>query len=228
MANLAASLDTLWRVQQLDAALRDNKQAMDRARADTTRAGAAQTKAATSATEAETALHRLRTEHKELEQELARLDSRIRKLEAEAAQASQAAVQKHRAEVDELEGKGLELLDRISAAEKAVTAARGAAAEAGKARESAGKTAAAKIADLEAEAGRLRGQREALVVGLAPELLAVYESAQTRYPGAALARVADGFCGVCSGELTRQLVSQLKARAELLRCPHCLRLLDMP
>jgi predicted nucleic acid-binding Zn-ribbon protein len=77
---------------------------------------------------------------------------------------------------------------------------------------------------LEADAGRLRGDRAAVAATLDPDLLERFERV-AKLRGAAVAEARDGMCQLCHVKLRLQLYAELKRNETIQECPSCSRIL---
>jgi predicted nucleic acid-binding Zn-ribbon protein len=226
MAEFSESLDALWAVQKHDAVIVRQREQLAKLEREN-QAEQAKVDAAKSALEdRRNKLRKLQSEHKELEQELQRLDARVKQLDAQGTEAGMEAAAKQRAKIDELETQGLELLTAVTIAEHEVKAA-----EAELSMKQEVQAARLKVnADVAAAAKQLieatEAARATAAAQVTPKLLQVYDEVNARNPGKALAKIAEGFCSACSGEINTQLAMQVRGRKEILRCPHCTRILD--
>jgi len=226
MAGFADSLDALWTVQKHDAAIVREQKRIAQAEREVAMEQRKQETAVAARDAVQGKLRELKTRHKELEQELQGMDARARQLEAQGTEAGTKAAARQREKVDALENDGLELLIQISTQDvelaKAEAEAEAARAHASHSAEIAAAAiqAAQAVIDATAEVRRLAAQP------IAPELLQVYDEANARHPGQALCRIDGEFCGGCQANLNTQLLMQVRARREILRCPQCLRILD--
>jgi predicted nucleic acid-binding Zn-ribbon protein len=227
MAGFADSLDALWAVQKHDAQIvkeqkRIAKASQERAH-EQSKVDAAKAKFDA---EREKLRHH-KTTQKELEDELQRMDARVKQLEAQGTEAATKGAEKQRVKIDELETDGLELLAAIAVQDAAVKLAE---AEL-RAREEALAAVVAATAQVTAAAqaslDKLSALRTAATAAIEPKLLTVYDEVNARHPGNALCHIEGDFCAGCQSNLNTQLLMQVRARREILRCPQCLRILDV-
>lgn len=228
MSNFAPMLDALWVVQDLDQQILALKERADKALKEARHANDRHAKAVAASGAALQKLAAAKTKQSEIEAEIKRLEKRVRQLEGDAAASSVEAVAKHRTQIDELETQGLEQIELVQSLEVAlVQAKQNVETELLKAGQQAAASAAE--ADFVAKAMEpLTRMMQEVAGGIAPEVLATYQSAHARWPGKALCRVLDGYCEGCRAEINQQHVVRVKARAEIIRCPHCLRIHDAP
>ena len=226
MTTFAESLDSLWAVQKHDKHLVREQERIAKGSRDLANEQA-KVDGSKKKLEAEReSLRQLKNKHKELEDELQRLDGRVKQLEAQGTEAGSEAAAKQRTRIDELETEGFEVLGQIGEQEDVVAQAEGefskreeVLATVTQAVEETSQAAQVQID----EAAAQRTKTAKLVV---PELLTVYDEVNSRHQGSAICHIEDGFCGGCQGELNSQLTMQVRARKEILRCPHCARILD--
>jgi hypothetical protein len=224
MSSFAESLDRLWEIQSLDAAIiaADKAIALEERRLQDQQKQIERTNQRKFALEAD--LKQMQIKHREIEAELKRLDARISQIEL--VEGSGSEVEKHRGAIDALETEGLTLItemperraeiegtDAEIAALREKLAQMGQAADAVRSREQS-------IIDAK------RAEREQIAAQVPEEMLKVYDHVAERHPGQAMCGVKGEFCAACSGELTMHLVQRSKLRAEFVRCPHCSRVLD--
>lgn len=227
MTTFAESLDSLWAVQKHDKQIVKARRDIEKAERDK-QAAAGKTKAAEdSLIASKENLRKLQNQHKELEAELKRLDERIKKLESLGTEDGNAAAARQREAVDVLEIQGLDLIASVSKAEMDVQAAE-ATLHAQKQVQDGTFRAADGLIEAAENLARVTGEaRDLAAAGVVPELLAVYDEVNTRHPGNAICHIEREFCAGCQGELNTQLCMQIRARREILRCPHCARILDV-
>ena len=75
------------------------------------------------------------------------------------------------------------------------------------------------------EMRQLRFEREALVTRLDPEVHKKYERILHNKGERAVAEVVEHVCTGCNMGITKQSLSRLMARREIIQCPNCLRIL---
>lgn len=227
MAEFAESLDLLWGVQKHDSqivreqeriAKASKAQAHEQAKVDETQA--------VLKSEQEQ-LRQLKKQHKELEDELHRLDERVTRLDAQGTEAGSEAAAKQRTKIDELETAGLELLSQITEQESAIERTSTELAARTKVLTTVASTTKEITEAAQAVIDTHVAERTEAVKPVVPELLHVYDEVQHRHPGSALCHQSGEFCSACQGEIRAQMLMQIRARAEIVRCPHCLRILDV-
>jgi predicted nucleic acid-binding Zn-ribbon protein len=72
---------------------------------------------------------------------------------------------------------------------------------------------------------RLRGERAALVAGLAPDVLSVFELVAKRRHGVAMAEARDGICTICHVRLRPQVFNTVRRNEAIIQCDSCQRIL---
>ncbi len=224
MSTFAEHLDRLWRIQELDRqvlAARQTSGNSQRRVADGQKKLAALQRRQT---EEEAALKQMQVREREIEQELTQLDKRISQIET--VEGSESAVEKHKAQVDELESEGISLLtamtdqkERISATGSEITAFT-------RELEEQQRASKEQVTAADTSINAILEQRAAVAAEVPEEMMRVYGTLAEKYPGNVLTRAGGEFCAACSGELTMNLVVRAKAREEVVRCPHCNRILD--
>ncbi|MDC1142948.1 hypothetical protein OAU50_07635 [Planctomycetota bacterium] len=226
MADFAGVLDSLWALQALDSTVAKSKREIADAEKALETAQSRVIVAEGVLKTAQDATAELRRQHKEVENELAKLDTRIKQLEQQGGVAGMRAADKQREHVDEFEMKGLELLEKIpdleaaeSKAQEKLTRQETLAAESNERAKAVSIERTTSIDDA-------LKQRKEMLPAISEIALEVYEMSQAKHAGSALCYTVDEICDGCSGSLTRSHISQLKARAEIIRCPHCRRIHD--
>jgi predicted nucleic acid-binding Zn-ribbon protein len=129
--------------------------------------------------------------------------------------------------VEELETQGLTLLDAITAQETAMQAAEAEAELRDQALLNAVQLTDHATQAAQQQLDALAGLRVEATKAIPAELLTIYDEVNARHPGNALCHLDGEFCGGCQGNLNTQLLMQVRARREILRCPQCLRILDV-
>ena len=84
---------------------------------------------------------------------------------------------------------------------------------------------AAEHDDMRALVERLRGERTALVAGLAPDVLSVFELVAKRRHGVAMAEARDGICTICHVRLRPQVFNTVRRNEAIIQCDSCQRIL---
>ncbi len=144
--------------------------------------------------------------------------------ELESLQHEMASLARRQTELEDLE---LEVLERLEAAQAALS---GIAAERDDKRSRHGaleQEAAGLLADLERDRAYALESRAAVAAGLPTDLLALYEKIRARENGVGAAALHQRRCQGCRLELTASDVSRLREAPadEVLRCEQCQRIL---
>lgn len=228
MSNVATMLDSLWLLQGLDQQILGFNERGSKAMREAKHAETRHQKAIENAAKALQQLRAAKSKQADLEAEIRRLDARVRQLEGEAAATSIDAVTKHRAQIDELETQGIEQIELVMKLELDLqTAKQSVETELLKSRQQA-EVAAQETGFVAAAIEPLARSYAEIAARISPELLASYQGANTRWPGAAMCKVQDGYCQGCRAEINQQHIVRVKSRAEIVRCPNCLRIHDVP
>lgn len=234
MPGFADQLNLMWQLRELDARVFAAVSRAAQAARETANAASAEAFARKKLDEAKARLRDLEKRERDTEVEIRTLQKRLELLEESANSATSDAIRKHsvealekeRAQLDALENTGLALLDDIEKAKATIKAA-----------EATLKVAAEKAAVVKgAESGHqaavtviqseVDAPRKQLASTMQEELLQAYESARNRHPDSPICGIKDSFCEGCSGELTMHHATKVRARNEVIRCPHCSRIHD--
>lgn len=234
MPSFAESLDLLWQLRSHDEPIVAAQREIARQKADVARALARLEAARALTAQLRQALSTLRSAEREDEAELQRLEQRIAQLEAQSGTATSeaqiknvtAALARERAHLDEIETRGLERLEQIEAAESQQAAAGQKQAAAQDELSTIEKAANAVTEAQQAIIERHMAARAPIAAQVEEGLREQYETANRQNPGSAVCLVKPGECTGCSGELTLQHVSEVRARNKVVRCPHCHRIQD--
>ena len=227
MSELAATLDALWVIHHLDEEIVRHQARIDKDnRANTNEQGRVKLAETRLSDEIET-LRKLKVQHRELEGELKRMDARVTQLDQQGTTTGMEAAAKQRDKIDDMETQGLELLGAITAQEGRIKEAEEHLKQRQEGLDASIKATGVSSGEAQQAIDGLQAQRATACATVPPELLHVYEDVQARNPGSALTRVKDGYCAACQGELRPQLSVQIRQRAEIIRCPHCGRILDV-
>jgi predicted nucleic acid-binding Zn-ribbon protein len=89
-------------------------------------------------------------------------------------------------------------------------------------------TLADEVKRIEADLQRLEEERAAIAGGLAPEQVSLYEKLALSRGGVVVVPALAGGCGGCHIKLRPAIMSQLRRRAEMIRCDSCSRILYLP
>jgi predicted nucleic acid-binding Zn-ribbon protein len=79
--------------------------------------------------------------------------------------------------------------------------------------------------ELKALLDKLRGERSAVVSGLAPAVMSLFERISKRNNGVAMAEARDGICTICHVRLRPQIFNTVRRNEEILQCDSCQRVL---
>ncbi|MCC6574336.1 MAG: hypothetical protein IT462_11145 [Planctomycetes bacterium] len=222
------TMDTLWKLVDLDAQLVRNAQDEAKARGDLAKVEAKVAAAHKTHIAAQAALNKARADQKSAEQDMKQHEDRIKRLESGEIKHSGEALEKERKVVDDLETRGLELLEGIQRSEADELKARHLQDAARSELAAAQSVTDSLLKNLKAVADSLRQLRAATAAPVAPAVMDSYESANRGNPGSALCRIKDRQCIGCGDELTLQHIVQVKGRNEIMRCPSCARIQDAP
>lgn len=144
----------------------------------------------------------------------------LTELQAEAASLGR----QRRALEDDLLEAMLNVEDRTAA----VAAARQALADVEAAWQSSQAGLRAEATQLEARLQALSGEREAYLMGISADDLAVYEALRRRKGGQAVALVEGDACGACGVALFSSRLQQARQSESLTTCGNCDRILYLP
>jgi predicted nucleic acid-binding Zn-ribbon protein len=126
-----------------------------------------------------------------------------------------------------LEDAVLDIMERRESAQARVAALTAERDRLESALQSAEQRRDAAIAELDAEAGTVRGERASLAKGLPADLLALYEKLREQHDGVGAAALRRGRCEGCRIELSTTDLAAIKAKPEdaVVRCEQCRRIL---
>ncbi|MBI3736201.1 hypothetical protein HY256_06780 [Candidatus Sumerlaeota bacterium] len=133
-----------------------------------------------------------------------------------------------KAKIEELDLTGIEALEREEQGEKEKAAAAREHQELVKHNGAERARIASQIAEKEAKRAEYQAEHDRRIAELPEELKENYELLNDRYPGAALASVADGHCNGCGMNLIKHLVHDVRVGEKLIRCEGCMRILYDP
>ncbi|HVP91674.1 MAG TPA: C4-type zinc ribbon domain-containing protein [Terriglobales bacterium] len=85
-----------------------------------------------------------------------------------------------------------------------------------------------KAREMETKKARLLGEREALLPGIPPEQMRLYEAVFLRKGGIALSPVKDDFCAMCHMRIRPQMLNEIRDRSKVILCENCGRILYWP
>ena len=128
-------------------------------------------------------------------------------------------------EIKKLEDQILELMvtgDELTAGVKTAESALAADQKKGEADK---KALGAENTELKALTEQLRGERAALVGGLNPSVLSIFELVSKRRNGVAVAEAKNGICTICHVRLRPQIFNTVMRNADIVQCDNCLRIL---
>jgi uncharacterized protein len=128
-------------------------------------------------------------------------------------------------EIKTIEDKELELMMEADDIAAAVKAAEAALATDQKAADAEKKAIATEAAAQKALVGRLKDERAAVVGGLTPSVLAIFERVAKIRHGVAMAEARDGICIVCHVRMRPQVFNTLRRNEDILQCDSCQRIL---
>jgi predicted nucleic acid-binding Zn-ribbon protein len=84
---------------------------------------------------------------------------------------------------------------------------------------------AAEEIELRAAIDTLKAERTAVVSGMAPATLGVFELVSRRRNGVAMAEARDGICTICHVRLRPQVFNTVRRNEAVIQCDHCNRIL---
>src|SRR5262245_8720745 len=87
------------------------------------------------------------------------------------------------------------------------------------------KALTAELADLKAAIARIGGERQEVVSGLSPQVLAIFDLVSKRRNGVAVAEARDGICTICHVRMRPQVFNTVRRNDEIMQCDHCQRIL---
>lgn len=128
-------------------------------------------------------------------------------------------------EIKKLEDRILELMVEADDLTAAVKRAEGSLAAEQKAIEADRKALVAEHARLNAALDRLRGERQALVESLDPNVMRIFDLVARRRHGVAVAEARDGICTICHVRLRPQVFNTIRRNDEIVQCDSCQRIL---
>lgn len=234
MSAFVDQLNLMWQLRELDARVFAAVSRAALAARDAANAAASEAYSRKKLDEAKARLRDLQKRERDTEVEIKTLQKRLQLLEESANSATSDSIRKHSIEalekerqaLDNLENAGLALLDDIEKAQAAIQSAEAVvAAAAAKALEA--KTHHDQLAVVAGAAeSEARPPRDGVTATMQAELLTAYESARAKHPDSPICGIKDGYCEGCSGELTLHHGTRVRARNEIMRCPHCGRIHD--
>ena len=87
------------------------------------------------------------------------------------------------------------------------------------------KALATELADLKASIARIAAERQTVVSGISPQVLAVFDLVSKRRNGVAVSEARDGICTICHVRLRPQVFNTVLRNEEIMQCDHCQRIL---
>ncbi|HEX5140471.1 MAG TPA: C4-type zinc ribbon domain-containing protein [Dehalococcoidia bacterium] len=181
------------------------------------------------------ALERLRRRQKEAETQLQDLDAKIGPLEKRLYDGSitnpkeltdlQKELDSFKAQRGKLDDQGLELIESVEKANRALEAAKQDLADVEKAWQAEQARLGVDRQKAEAESAALEAQRATRTKGMDPSALGLYEKLRSTRQGRGVARVERGTCQGCRLTLPTHLTQRLRTGTVLIQCPSCERIL---
>ncbi|MBK9976241.1 MAG: hypothetical protein IPP14_15855 [Planctomycetes bacterium] len=234
MSELAAQLDLLWQLRDLDAQAYSATQRAARAGREQSAAELAESQSRKRHDAAMQSQRDLEKRERDTEHEIKQLQKRLGAEEDQSNSATSESIRKHsldaleksRKQLDDLENTGLALLEQIEKAKTTVTTAAEAIKVASARTVQLRQAHEVEQAAAKAKLAELQPGRDALASRLDDALRQSYESARTKYPDSPICSVGNSVCAGCGGELTLHHATRVRARTEIMRCPHCMRLHD--
>ncbi len=129
------------------------------------------------------------------------------------------------AEIKKLEDQILELMveaDELTAAVKKLESALATEQKTGDAEK---QVIAREQTELKAQVDKLRGERGAVVSGMTPAVLSLFERIAKKHHGVAMAEARDGICTICHVRLRPQVFNTVLRNEQILQCDSCQRVL---
>jgi hypothetical protein len=87
------------------------------------------------------------------------------------------------------------------------------------------KSLAAELTDLQASLQRISQERAAVVSGISPQVLAIFDLVAKRRHGIGVAEARDGICTICHVRLRPQVFNTVRRNADIVQCESCQRIL---
>lgn len=128
-------------------------------------------------------------------------------------------------EIKTREDRILELMVEADELTAQVKRAEAALAAEQKAVESDRRTLAAELDQLKGELERVARERAAVISGIDPGVLSVFERIAKRRNGVAMAEARDGTCMLCHVRLRPQVFNTIRRNDEIVQCDHCNRIM---
>lgn len=136
-----------------------------------------------------------------------------------------AEISGHEAESSRKEDEALAVMDRIEDTRSAMAQIREQVKEAEEAVRAEETAMAREVRNLSGEIRELTAQRQGLVQQLDRHAAERYEKISHSKGGKAVVAVRDGVCQGCSMGVTKQTITRLWAKKELMPCPNCARIM---
>jgi predicted nucleic acid-binding Zn-ribbon protein len=87
------------------------------------------------------------------------------------------------------------------------------------------KSLAEELTALKVSLERMAGERKATVLGIRPEVLAIFDQVANRRGGVAVAEAREGICTICHVRMRPQIFNMVRRNDEIVQCEHCQRVL---
>ena len=87
------------------------------------------------------------------------------------------------------------------------------------------KAMTAEHAQMKADLDRIATERSAIVAGITPQVLAIFELVARRRNGIAVSEARNGICTICHVRLRPQVFNTVLKNEQILQCDHCQRIL---
>ena len=87
------------------------------------------------------------------------------------------------------------------------------------------KALSAELDELKSAVTRIAAERQALVAGITPQVMAIFELVAKRRNGVAVAEARDGICTICHVRIRPQVFNTVRRNDEIMQCDHCQRIL---
>ncbi len=81
------------------------------------------------------------------------------------------------------------------------------------------------LTELRSAITRIASERQAIVAGITPQVLAIFELVAKRRNGVAVAEARDGICTICHVRLRPQVFNTVLRNEQIMQCDHCQRIL---
>jgi hypothetical protein len=87
------------------------------------------------------------------------------------------------------------------------------------------KALSGELEELKSAVTRIASERQALVAGITPQVMAIFELVARRRNGVAVAEARDGICTICHVRIRPQVFNTVRRNDEIVQCDHCQRIL---